>query len=77
MNSLWGTNSSYSFAIIEFFGLNGSYAQFPLLGDYNIRDWNGLANVFFPKKKMKTKTKRKEKKFLSKFFILELTTNKC
>jgi hypothetical protein len=67
MNSIWGTNSSYSFAMIEFFGLNGAYAQFPLLGDYNIRDWNGLANVFFSKK-IKMKPKRKEKKFLSKFF---------
>ena len=60
MNSIWGTNSSYSFAIIEFFGLNGSYAQFPLLGDYNIRDWNGLGHVFFQKKnENQNKTRKK------------------
>ena len=53
MNSIWGTNSSYPFAIIEFFGQNGAYAQFPLLGNYNIRDWNGATNVpFFQKKKI-------------------------
>ena len=71
MNSIWGTNSSYSFAIIEFFGLSGAYAQFPLLGDYNIRDWNGLANVFiFQKRKIKKKKKKKDfyQRFLSKFF---------
>ena len=39
INSIWGVSGPTSLASIEFIGSTGSYAEFSLVGNVNIRDW--------------------------------------
>ena len=59
MNTLWGQPSPACYATIEFFGQNGAYAIYPILGNYNIRDYIGQSRVFwFQSKKNRTNLKK-------------------
>jgi len=46
INTAWGSPSSFPLAMIEFSGTNNAYAQYPLLANYNMRDWNGPNSTY-------------------------------
>ena len=78
MNTLWGQPSPACYATIEFFGQNGAYAIYQILGNYNIRDYYAQSAVFwFQSKKNKTNLKKNFDSFKKKikpktniFFLL-------
>jgi len=48
MSTAWGSPGLYAY--LEAFGVNGAYANFQIITNYNIRDWNGgsSANLLSP-----------------------------
>ena len=57
MNTLWGQAGPACYATIEFFGTNGAYAIYQILGNYNIRDYDSKSTVFlFQKRNSKVKS---------------------